>query len=63
MAVNICYDLRFPEVFRMAAQRGAEILVVIADWPSRRHAHWSALLRSRAIENQAYVDWGEPLRQ
>lgn len=55
VSVNICYDLRFPEVFRLAAQRGAEILVVIANWPTRRHAHWSALLRSRAIENQAYV--------
>jgi len=50
----ICYDLRFPEVFRMAAQRGAEVLLVIANWPGKRHAHWTALLRARAIENQAY---------
>jgi omega-amidase len=51
----ICYDLRFPELFRMAVQRGANVLVVIANWPAKRHSHWTALLRARAIENQAYV--------
>lgn len=54
-AVFICYDLRFPEIFRLAAQRGAEVFAVIANWPRKRHAHWLALLRARAIENQAYV--------
>ena len=51
----ICYDLRFPEVFRMAVKRGAELMVVIAQWPSRRTQHWVTLLQARAIENQAYV--------
>jgi len=51
----ICYDLRFPEVFRRAARRGAELLVVIALWPTRRVEHWITLLRARAIENQAWV--------
>ena len=51
----ICYDLRFPEVFRVASARGASILVVLANWPEAREAHWLALLRARAIENQAYV--------
>jgi predicted amidohydrolase len=55
VAVFICYDLRFPELFRMAVQRGAKVLVVIANWPAKRHTHWTALLRARAIENQAYV--------
>jgi omega-amidase len=55
VAVSICYDLRFPEIFRMAIQRGANVLVVIANWPGKRHSHWTALLRARAIENQAYV--------
>jgi predicted amidohydrolase len=55
VAVSICYDLRFPEIFRMAVQRGANLLVVIANWPGRRHLHWTALLRARAIENQAYA--------
>jgi len=51
----ICYDLRFPEAFRMAVKRGAELLIVIAQWPSRRTQHWITLLQARAIENQAYV--------
>ncbi len=55
VAVFICYDLRFPEVFRMAVHRGAELLVVIANWPAKRHAHWTALMCARAIENQAYI--------
>lgn len=51
----ICYDLRFPEIFRLAASAGAELFVVIANWPSSRVEHWRLLLRARAIENQAYV--------
>lgn len=51
----ICYDLRFPEVFRLAARRGAELMVVIAQWPSKRTQHWVTLLQARAVENQAYV--------
>ena len=51
----ICYDLRFPERFREAVRLGAQVLVVIANWPSVRAEHWSALLHARAIENQAYV--------
>ncbi len=51
----ICYDLRFPEAFRAAVRLGATLFVVIANWPQAREAHWSALLRARAIENQAYV--------
>ncbi|MFN8423575.1 MAG: nitrilase-related carbon-nitrogen hydrolase [Anaerolineae bacterium] len=50
----ICYDLRFPEPFRAAADR-TDLFVVIASWPATRAAHWSALLAARAIENQAYV--------
>lgn len=51
----ICYDLRFPELFRRGAAMGAQVFVVIASWPSVRVDHWLALLRARAIENQAYV--------
>lgn len=51
----ICYDLRFPEAFRLAVRGGAEIFVVIANWPTARLSHWLALLMARAIENQAYV--------
>jgi predicted amidohydrolase len=55
MAPLVCYDLRFPEIFRRAAQRGADLMVVIANWPVVRIGHWTALLAARAIENQAYV--------
>ncbi len=55
LGLFICYDLRFPEAFRAAVARGAEVLVVIANWPEPRADHWHALLRARAIENQAYV--------
>ena len=52
----ICYDLRFPELFRRAvAQQGTEAFVVIASWPAVRVDHWITLLRARAIENQAWV--------
>lgn len=55
VAPLVCYDLRFPELFRIAAGRGAQLLAVIACWPASRIDHWLALLRARAIENQAYV--------
>lgn len=55
VAPFICYDLRFPELFRRAAQAGAEVFAVIANWPAKRARHWSTLLRARAIENQAAV--------
>ena len=55
VAPFVCYDLRFPEVFREAVFRGAQVICVIANWPSSREAHWVTLLRARAIENQAYV--------
>jgi len=51
----VCYDLRFPELFRTPAARGAELICVIANWPAARESHWLALLKARAIENQAYV--------
>lgn len=55
VAPLICYDLRFPELFREAVALGAELFVVIANWPQARVDHWTTLLRARAIENLAYV--------
>ncbi len=55
VAPFICYDLRFPEVFRLAVRRGAQLFTVIANWPAAREEHWITLLKARAIENQAYV--------
>jgi omega-amidase len=51
----ICYDLRFPEVFRHAMRKGANLFAVVANWPASRVHHWISLLQARAIENQAYV--------
>ena len=55
VAPFICYDLRFPEIFRQAVRRGANLFTVIANWPTPRIDHWTTLLKARAIENQAYV--------
>ncbi len=51
----ICYDLRFPELWRFAAAAGAEVFTIGASWPAVRQTHWRALLIARAIENQAFV--------
>jgi omega-amidase len=51
----ICYDLRFPELFRIGLRRGAEAFALGANWPEARQHHWRALLIARAIENQAFV--------
>lgn len=52
---TICYDLRFPELYRAGSQRGVHLILVQANWPQTRQAHWETLLRARAIENQAFV--------
>lgn len=51
----VCYDLRFPEVFRAGRMLGAEVYFVIANWPAPRIDHWRTLSIARAIENQAFV--------
>lgn len=53
--IQICYDIRFPELSRRLALEGATVLFVSAEWPSLRIAHWSLLLRARAVENQLFV--------
>lgn len=55
LGVIICYDLRFPELARGLALKGAEILVVPAQWPKARLNHWRTLAIARAIENQFFV--------
>lgn len=54
-AIQICYDLRFPELARKQAMDGAKILFVPAQWPHPRSNHWITLSKARAIENQFYV--------
>jgi predicted amidohydrolase len=51
----ICYDLRFPELFRSYALQGANLILLSAEWPKPRLEHWRTLIRARAIENQCYV--------
>jgi predicted amidohydrolase len=53
--LSICYDIRFPEVFRHYAFRGAHIVLIVAEWPVRRIGHWKTLLMARAIENQMFI--------
>jgi predicted amidohydrolase len=50
----VCYDLRFADSFWAVGER-TDMFVVVANWPEPRREHWRALLRARAIENQAYV--------
>jgi len=51
----ICYDLRFPELFRAYTLEGTRLILLSAEWPHPRLEHWRTLLRARAIENQSYV--------
>ena len=55
MGLSICYDLRFPELFRAYALAGVQLVFLPAEWPHPRLAHWRTLLRARAIENQMYI--------
>ena len=57
LGLTVCYDLRFPELYRILAVRGAKILTVSAAFTlaTTREQHWEVLLRARAIEDQAFV--------
>jgi predicted amidohydrolase len=57
IGLSVCYDLRFPELYRILALQGALILTVPANFTrtTGEAAHWETLLRARAIENQAFV--------
>jgi predicted amidohydrolase len=56
LGLSICYDVRFPELYRELARRGARVLCVPSAFTARTgKAHWEVLLRARAIENLAYV--------
>lgn len=56
--LQICYDLRFPELIRnklINGQPAYDLLLYVANWPEKRSKHWKALLPARAIENQSFV--------
>ena len=56
VGLSVCYDLRFPELYRRLVQAGSELLAVPSAFiPHTGKDHWEVLLRARAIENQAYV--------
>jgi omega-amidase len=55
IGLALCFDLRFPELFRYYFQKKASIIVIPAQWPHVRIDHWKCLLRARAIENACYV--------
>jgi len=53
--LSICYDIRFPELFRSYALKGAKIILCPAAFPRERIEHWKILLRARAIEDQVFM--------
>lgn len=56
VGLSVCYDIRFPELYRGLVQRGAELLCIPAAFTDRTgEAHWEILLRARAVENQCFV--------
>lgn len=50
-----CYDLRFPEHFRLLLDAGAEVVALCSGWPVRRIHHWDILVQARAVENQLWM--------
>jgi deaminated glutathione amidase len=56
MGLSVCYDVRFPELYRKLAEQGSDMIFVPSAFTAYTgEAHWATLLRARAIENQAYV--------
>lgn len=55
VGLAICYDLRFPEIFRQYADVPVDFNLLVAEWPLPRLEHWRTLVRARAIENQCYM--------
>jgi len=55
MGLGICYDLRFPELFRLYSKKAAKLILLPSAWPRERLPHFLTLLQARAIENQCFV--------
>lgn len=55
IGLSVCYDLRFPELYRLYGKERVDILINIANWPIPRIEHWKTLLKARAIENQCFM--------
>lgn len=55
IGLSVCYDIRFPEVYREYSKRGAEVFVNVAAWSNKKLEHWNIMHRARAIENQCFM--------
>jgi omega-amidase len=53
--IAICYDLRFPDLFRLYAEKGVQAVFVPSAWPHIRTRHWELFIQARALENQMYI--------
>lgn len=54
IGLSICYDIRFPEIYRAYRKADADLLINMAAWPKNRKIHWESLTCARAVENQSY---------
>lgn len=55
IGLSICYDIRFPEIYRAYRKAGADLLINMAAWPKSRAIHWESLSKARSIENQCFM--------
>ncbi|MEI8129067.1 MAG: carbon-nitrogen family hydrolase [bacterium] len=55
IGLTLCYDIRFPEIYRAYRKAGADLLVNMAAWPMKRAVHWEVLTKARAVENQTFM--------
>lgn len=55
IAPFVCFDLRFPELFRTAAFKGVDVITISSQFPTSRINHWKAMIPARAVENQCFV--------
>ena len=55
IGISVCYDIRFPEIYRAYSKAGAEVLINVAAWSNKKLEHWEIMHKARAIENQCFM--------
>lgn len=55
IGLSVCYDIRFPELYREYSKKGVEVFVNVAAWSNKKLEHWDIMHRARAIENQCFM--------
>ena len=55
IGLSICYDIRFPEIYRKYSKEGAQVIINVAAWSDKKPEHWEIMHRARAIENQCFM--------